>query len=207
MTLELRDEKIVRLEAGRPFVRLEVEAMSVVVSSFEEKTLRREMDLQGMADEQIHRVPPLEKGIGRTASSAADAERPYGRCEDDRGHQAGHQGQLVPWRGLSQGGGALGTHESIGLLANSCRGQPVARALMTGPSSPRRWMMMWGTDMTTTALSTGKQVAVFVAIEYLSAASVGLHTFDARTRFEALLPILQEVREHFGAIDQSVAAG
>ncbi|MBF2759536.1 MAG: hypothetical protein ISN28_04615 [Ectothiorhodospiraceae bacterium AqS1] len=37
MILELRDEKIERLEAGRPFVRLEVKAMSAVVSVLGEK--------------------------------------------------------------------------------------------------------------------------------------------------------------------------
>ncbi|MBF2761054.1 MAG: hypothetical protein ISN28_12470 [Ectothiorhodospiraceae bacterium AqS1] len=37
MIIEFRDEKIERLEAGRPFVRLEVKAMSVVVSASEKK--------------------------------------------------------------------------------------------------------------------------------------------------------------------------
>ncbi|MBF2759816.1 MAG: hypothetical protein ISN28_06045 [Ectothiorhodospiraceae bacterium AqS1] len=40
MILDLKDEKIEGLETGHPFVRLEVKAMSVIVSSFGEKTLR-----------------------------------------------------------------------------------------------------------------------------------------------------------------------
>ena len=47
---------------------------------------------------------------------------------------------------------------------------------------------MWGTDMTTTTLGTGKQVAIFLAIDYRSATCMGLHTAERDTRFKALRP-------------------
>ncbi|WP_420013280.1 IS3 family transposase [Tateyamaria sp.] len=66
---------------------------------------------------------------------------------------------------------------------------------------------MWGTDMTTTLLSTGQQVAVFVAADHCSASCVGIHAAIRGTRFEALQPIRQGVRECFGAIGKDVTAG
>lgn len=66
---------------------------------------------------------------------------------------------------------------------------------------------MWGTDMTATLLSTGRQVAVFIAVDHCSASCVGIHAAIRGTRFEALQPIRQGVRECFGAIGKEVAAG
>ncbi len=46
---------------------------------------------------------------------------------------------------------------------------------------PRRSVdEMWGTDMTTTLLTIGELVPVFVIINHLSSRCVGLHAFDAR---------------------------
>ncbi len=50
---------------------------------------------------------------------------------------------------------------------------------------------MWGTDMTATLLSTGRQVAVLVAVDHCSAGCVGIHAAIRGTRFEALQPIRQ----------------
>lgn len=66
---------------------------------------------------------------------------------------------------------------------------------------------MWGTDMTATLLSTGRQVAVLVAVDHCSAGCVGIHAAIRGTRFEALQPIRQGVRECFGACATDVAAG
>ena len=53
--------------------------------------------------------------------------------------------------------------------------------------------------MMTTALGTGKQVAVFVAIDHLSAICVGLHAAMRDMRFDALEPILQGVPIRFSS--------
>jgi len=65
---------------------------------------------------------------------------------------------------------------------------------------------MWGTDMTTTWTAEG-QVAVFVAVDHHNAECVGIHAARRGTRFEALEPLRQGVRRHFGAIGKDVARG
>ncbi|MBF2761769.1 MAG: hypothetical protein ISN28_16165 [Ectothiorhodospiraceae bacterium AqS1] len=87
MLIELRDEKIERLETGRPLVRFEVRAMSFVVWDFREKALRRGSSMQGLADEQ-HRVSPYERGIADIGGPAfwpspeVGDRRPDARCAD-----------------------------------------------------------------------------------------------------------------------------
>ena len=61
--------------------------------------------------------------------------------------------------------------------------------------------------MTATLLGTGRQVAVFVAVDHCSAGCVGIHAATRGTRFEALQPIRQGVRECFGTIGKGMAAG
>src|SRR3712207_5120175 len=65
---------------------------------------------------------------------------------------------------------------------------------------------MWGTDLTTTLTGEG-QVAVFVAVDHCSAECVGIHAAPCATRFEALEPIRQGVRRHFGGFAQGIARG
>ncbi len=45
---------------------------------------------------------------------------------------------------------------------------------------------MWSTNMTTTVLTAGEHIPVFVAIDILSSRCVGLHTFDARHIFRGV---------------------
>ncbi len=66
---------------------------------------------------------------------------------------------------------------------------------------------MWGTDMTTTILTTGKQVSVFVAVDHCGVYCTGIHASERATRWEALEPIRQGVRESFGAFGKDVAEG
>ncbi len=60
--------------------------------------------------------------------------------------------------------------------------------------------------MTTTWTGEG-QTAVFVAIDHHSAECVGLHAARRGTRFEALVPLRQGVRQQFGGFAKGVAAG
>ncbi len=61
--------------------------------------------------------------------------------------------------------------------------------------------------MTATLLGTGRQVAVLVAVDHGSAGCLGIHAATRGTRFEALQPIRQGVREGFGAIGKDLATG
>ena len=65
---------------------------------------------------------------------------------------------------------------------------------------------MWGTDFTTILTGEG-QAAVFIAVDHCSAECVGIHAARQATRFEALEPIRQGVRQHFGAFGPKIASG
>ena len=93
-----------------------------------------------------------------------------------------------------------------GLLAPLRVGSPRGPRNHDGTIIPETLNTMWGTDMTTTWTGEG-QAAVFVAIDHHSAECVGLHAARRGTRFEALEPLRQGVRQHFGGFAKDVAAG
>ena len=67
--------------------------------------------------------------------------------------------------------------------------------------------MMWGTDMTATVTVAEGPAFVFVAVDHCTAECIGLHAAKHGTRFEALEPIRQGMRERFGGIGDGVARG
>ena len=92
------------------------------------------------------------------------------------------------------------------LLAPSRVGAPRGPRSHEGTIIPKTVDRMWGTDLTTTVTGEG-QVAVFVAVDHCSAECVGIHAAQRATRFEALEPIRQGVRRHFGGFAQGIARG
>jgi putative transposase len=92
------------------------------------------------------------------------------------------------------------------LLAPSRTGPPRGPRAHDGTIIPATVDTMWGTDLTTTITGEG-QVAVFVAVDHCSAECVGLHAAHRATRFEALEPIRQGVRRHFGGFAKAIASG
>lgn len=92
------------------------------------------------------------------------------------------------------------------LLAPSRVGSPRGPRNHDGTIIPDTVDTMWGTDMTTTWTAEG-QAAVFVAVDHHSAECVGLHAARRGTRFEALEPLRQGVRQHFGGFAKDIAAG
>ncbi len=92
------------------------------------------------------------------------------------------------------------------LLAPSRVGAPRGPRSHEGTIIPETVDTMWGTDLTT-ALTGEGQVAVFVAVDHCSAECVGIHAAPRATRFEALEPIRQGVRRHFGGFAQGIARG
>ena len=66
---------------------------------------------------------------------------------------------------------------------------------------------MWGTDLTGTMTVGDGYAAVFVGVDHYSAECVGIHASARATRFEALEPIRQGVRDYFGGFGQDVAKG
>ena len=53
----------------------------------------------------------------------------------------------------------------------------------------------------------GEKAPVFIAIDHCSAECVGIHAAQRATRFEALEPIRQGVRDHFGGFARNIARG
>lgn len=92
------------------------------------------------------------------------------------------------------------------LLAPSRVGSPRGPRAHDGTIIPGAVDVMWGTDLTTTITAQG-QVAVFVAVDHHSAECVGIHAALRATRFEALEPLRQGVRRHFGAFAKDIARG
>ena len=66
---------------------------------------------------------------------------------------------------------------------------------------------MWGTDATATVTAAEGTVTVFAAIDHYTAECVGIHVVKKANRFEALEPVRQGVREHFGLFSGGSAAG
>jgi len=93
-----------------------------------------------------------------------------------------------------------------GLLAPSRTGAPRGPRAHDGTIIPETVDVMWGTDLTTTVTGEG-QAAVFVALDHCSAECVGIHAALRATRFEALEPVRQGVRRHFGGFAKGVARG
>jgi transposase InsO family protein len=92
------------------------------------------------------------------------------------------------------------------LLAPSRAGSPRGPRAHDGTIIPDAVDVMWGTDLTTTVTGQG-QAAVFVAVDHHSAECVGIHAALRATRFEALEPLRQGVRRHFGAFAKDIARG
>ena len=91
------------------------------------------------------------------------------------------------------------------LLAPTRQGHPHGPKAHDGTIIPTQVETMWGTDMTATYTRQDGQVAIFIAVEHYSAECVGIHTAKQGTRFEALEPIRQGVRLHFGAFGPDIA--
>jgi transposase InsO family protein len=92
------------------------------------------------------------------------------------------------------------------LLAPSRVGLPRGPRSHDGTIIPDTLDTIWGTDLTTTITGEG-QAAVFVAVDHCSVECVGIHAAPRATRFEALEPIRQGVREYFGGFAKDMAHG
>ena len=93
-----------------------------------------------------------------------------------------------------------------GLLAHQRAGRPRGSRAHDGTITTERIDLMWGTDLTSVRTGEG-QAAVFVAVDHCSAECVGLHASRSADRFEALEPLRQGIRRHFGSFAKNVARG
>jgi putative transposase len=122
------------------------------------------------------------------------------------------EGHRKVWARLRHGGTRTSRRRVLrlmgenGLLAPSRTGAPRGPRTHDGTIIPETVDAMWGTDLTTTVTGEG-QAAVFVAVDHCSAECVGIHASLDANRFEALEPLRQGVRRHFGGFAKDVARG
>ncbi len=67
--------------------------------------------------------------------------------------------------------------------------------------------VMWGTDATTTITLEEGQAHVFISVDHCTFECIGLHASTKGDRFQALEPIRQGVRAHFGGYGDHIAEG
>jgi transposase InsO family protein len=94
-----------------------------------------------------------------------------------------------------------------GLQAPTRCGGPRGPRIHDGTIIPEAPDLRWGTDLTTTFTLEEGQASVLLAVDHYTAEIVGIHAVKRATRWEALEPIRQGVRKHFGAIGRNVASG
>jgi transposase InsO family protein len=94
-----------------------------------------------------------------------------------------------------------------GLLAPVRAGRPHGPAAHDGTIVTARPNEMWGTDATSTVTTREGSVTIFFTVDHCTAECVGIHAAKRGTRFEALEPIRQGVREQMGDYDRDVACG
>lgn len=93
------------------------------------------------------------------------------------------------------------------LLAPARQPDPVVERPHEGTIVTDRPNVMWGTDATAAVTLIEGSATVFAAIDHCTAECVGIHAARHGDRFEALEPVRQGVRDHFGGIAAAVAHG
>src|SRR5579864_1944581 len=77
----------------------------------------------------------------------------------------------------------------------------------TGTIITARPNEVWASDHTVTVTVEQGQVTIFAAVDHCTAECVGLHAAKKATRFEALEPLRQAVRDYCGGFRADAAAG
>jgi transposase InsO family protein len=67
--------------------------------------------------------------------------------------------------------------------------------------------VMWGTDMTSTVLTTGRNAYVFAVVDHCAQDCIGIHVSERATRFEAVEPLRRAAEHVFGTCEEKVALG
>ena len=103
-------------------------------------------------------------------------------------------------------GRVLRLMRAAGLLAPTRVGPPHGPKAHDGTIIPDRPNAMWGTDATAGLTAEGP-ATIFVLVDHHTAECVGIHAARRGTRFEALEPLRQGIRAHYGAYGEQVARG
>ena len=93
------------------------------------------------------------------------------------------------------------------LLAPARQPEPVVERPHDGTIVTERPNVMWGTDATAAVTILEGAATIFAAIDHCTAECVGIHAARHGDRFEALEPVRQGVRDHFGVLNPAIAHG
>jgi putative transposase len=122
------------------------------------------------------------------------------------------EGQRKVWARLRLGGirtsrtRVLRLMRQAGLLAPTRLGHAHGPAAHDGTIIPDRPDAMGATDATS-GLTAAGPATIFVAVDHFTAECVGIHAARRGTRFEALEPLRQGIRQHFGGYYEDIATG
>jgi len=94
-----------------------------------------------------------------------------------------------------------------GLLAPQRQPRPVEPKRHDGTILAERPNQMWGIDATVGFTLAEGRVAIFAMVDHATAECLGIHVAKRGTRFEALEPVRQAVREQFGGFAENIACG
>ena len=93
------------------------------------------------------------------------------------------------------------------LLAPTRTPRVVGPRVHDGTITTERPNQMWGTDATSTVTVEDGAVTVFIGVDHCTLEGIGIHEAKRATRFEALEPIRQGVRQQFGTFSAGCATG
>jgi transposase InsO family protein len=93
------------------------------------------------------------------------------------------------------------------LLAPARPPEPVVERPHDGTIVPERPNVMWGTDATAAVTIVEGPATIVAAIDPCTAECVGIHATRHGDRFDALEPLRQGVRAHFGGLAPAIAHG
>jgi putative transposase len=94
-----------------------------------------------------------------------------------------------------------------GLLVPQRGGTAHGPAAHDGTITTDRPDEMWGTDATQTVTLEQGTATIFAVVDHCTAELIGIHAASRGTRFEALEPLRQGVRERLGAYEAGAALG
>ena len=104
-------------------------------------------------------------------------------------------------------GRVLRLMREAGLLAPTRVGRRRGPRNHDGTITTDRPDELWGTDATACLTTREGNATVFIAVDHCTQECVGIHAARPGTRFEALEPLRQGLREHFGGYGAGVATG
>ena len=104
-------------------------------------------------------------------------------------------------------GRVLRLMREAGLLAPTRVGRRRGPRAHDGTISTERPDEMWGTDATACLTTREGNATVFIAVDHCTQECVGIHAARPGTRFEALEPLRQGLRAHYGGYGAGIASG